>query len=103
MEDSAYLALADACRRAVLCELLERQSIDLSDILRGNGDDSVALYHQHLPMLAEAGYIRWEPGNEHIERGDRFDVVRPLVAFHANRSRPPSATEAGATDTGPLE
>jgi putative ubiquitin-RnfH superfamily antitoxin RatB of RatAB toxin-antitoxin module len=49
-------------------------------------------------MLADAGYVRWDRADERIERGDRFDVVRPLVAFHANRTEPQSLADTSVSD-----
>jgi hypothetical protein len=103
MEDSAYLALADASRRSVLCELLDGQQIELTSVLTdgGNEDDKrrVGLHHRHLPMLADAGYVEWDRESGQVRRGPRFDEVEPLVAFHAARAEAPTSTGERAGDT----
>lgn len=86
MEDAAYQMLSDARRREVLCRLLDEVSVDVSTLLADGGetqgDDRISLHHRHLPMLTDSGYVTWDTSSGTVTRGPRFDVVRPLVAFH---------------------
>lgn len=87
MEDAAYLALADECRREVLIELLDSEERPVSALLADGGSDQskwrIELHHRHLPLLADEGYVTWDRDTDSVARGPRFDEVRPLVAFHA--------------------
>lgn len=42
-----------------------------------------ALYHVHLPKLAEAGYIEWNKDTHTIRRGPNFDEIAPLLRLMA--------------------
>lgn len=51
---------------------------------REEDDDSTELikqelYHTHLPKLAEAGFINWDPESGLITRGPRFEEIGPLL------------------------
>jgi hypothetical protein len=37
------------------------------------------LVHVHLPKLADAGYVRWDPDGETVRRGPSFGAVEPIV------------------------
>ncbi len=37
------------------------------------------LFHSHLPKLADAGYIAWDPDTETIRRGPNFEEIAPLL------------------------
>ncbi|MFC3960303.1 DUF7344 domain-containing protein [Halovivax cerinus] len=43
-----------------------------------------ALYHMHLPKLAEAGYIAWDADTHTIRRGPNFDENAPLLRVMAD-------------------
>ncbi|WP_265109706.1 hypothetical protein [Halosolutus halophilus] len=40
---------------------------------------TVELFHHHLPLLAESGYVRWESDPFRAARGPRFDEVAVVV------------------------
>lgn len=40
-----------------------------------------ALYHRHLPKLAEMGLIEWDRETHWVTRGPEYERVRPLLAF----------------------
>lgn len=84
--DDAFDALSDATRRQVLMVLLNRDTaLDLNDsdpVIYGLFD--VALYNIHLPKLDETGYIRWDRERSMIEKGPRFDEIRPLLTVLAD-------------------
>ena len=37
------------------------------------------LYHTHLPKLADAGFINWDPDDGVVTRGPRFEDIAPLL------------------------
>lgn len=43
-----------------------------------------ALYHVHLPKLAEAAYIEWDADTQTIRRGPNFDEIAPLLQLMAD-------------------
>jgi len=43
-----------------------------------------ALYHVHLPKLAEAGYFAWDSDTHTIRRGPNFDENAPLLRLVAD-------------------
>jgi hypothetical protein len=43
-----------------------------------------ALYHVHLPKIAEAGYIAWDADIHTIRRGPNFDKNAPLLRLMAD-------------------
>lgn len=46
--------------------------------------DEIELHHRHLPLLADAGYVRWTAEPFRVQRGPRFDepatVMRALLS-----------------------
>lgn len=80
-------ALSHPYRRRILSLLAEANPRDVADF---SPDDivveaedtelqTVALYHTHLPKLADAGYTEWDRDTHTILRGPRFDEVAPLI------------------------
>ena len=37
------------------------------------------VYHWHLPKLADAEFVDWDPATNTIEPGPRFDEIRPVL------------------------
>jgi hypothetical protein len=83
--DERFEALADASRRRILLELLDRESLRID--AERLGDDDVpsdlraGLYHVHLPKLHAAGFIEWDRDEGILRRGAQFDAVVPLLRF----------------------
>lgn len=86
--DDMLLALADRHRRRILIALLDESPKAIDDIAvpRGERADEanpkhrqIHLLHNHLPHLAEARLVRWERGSGTIEKGPRFEEIRPLL------------------------
>lgn len=106
MQDQAYLALSHARRRVILCALLDNETVSISTLLSGDTRDHserVSLYHKHLPMLEDAGYVAWGESAKTVSRGPRFDVVRPLVAFHQTQFGAWDGPETAATGVGTVD
>ncbi|WP_435178076.1 hypothetical protein [Halorussus sp. AFM4] len=43
-------------------------------------DVAAALARRHLPMLAEIGFIEWDPETETVRRGPNFEEFGALLA-----------------------
>lgn len=79
--DSMMNALKSRTRRTVLMTLLDTTETRLAT-LEGvlDGDYARAhLHHNHLPKLANAGYIDWDRDSDTISRGPNFFEVQPLI------------------------
>jgi hypothetical protein len=37
------------------------------------------MFHTHLPKLEEAGFIVWHQDTNKVEKGPRFEEIRPLL------------------------
>jgi hypothetical protein len=74
-------ALAARPRRRVLVGLLDG-SLDIETVAEGSDDpDSMAirLRHVHLPKLAEAGYVEWDPDTDRIRQGPSDPEGEPVL------------------------
>lgn len=88
--DAMFDALCDPIRRRVLLAISDHGPRDAEeftadafasaemgemepDILR------IRLFHSHLPRLAEAGYVEWDPADGTIRRGPAFADIVPLL------------------------
>lgn len=97
MTDAAFDALANEHRRRLLVDLLEENSLDAtayipvdedSGILKTEQQMQIEMYHQHLPKLADEGFIYWNQNTNEIVKGPQFEELWPLlevVAPHAER------------------
>lgn len=83
-------------RRRVILLLLKQGRLDTTaDILfRGEieaDDAEIALTHNHLPRLEDAGYIEWDQETGEIAKGPRFEEIEPfldLIENHADELPP---------------
>lgn len=93
--DEALRALAHPDRRRLLTALLECEhptddAVQALDVVPGARRDparlSVELYHDHLPRLEDAGFLRWDGESFEVSAGPRFDEVR--CALESMEDRP---------------
>lgn len=85
--DNLFDSLADAQRRHLLFTLLETEQLTEDtthldtppdDILREE-IDRIKRRHVHLPKLNDYGFVEWHPDRARIDRGPRFEEVRPVL------------------------
>ena len=84
-----FRALQHPVRRRLLFSLLDHNPedpfLEPEAVARDEGASenlSVTLYHQHLPMLEDAGFIEWDNASDVIHMGSDFTRVRnPLSAL----------------------
>lgn len=79
-------ALAHFQRRKLLLALLEHNPQNDSPVVVTDSDrdgealDSlVMMNHVHLPKLAEYGFIEWDSEAHEVQKGERFEEIRPLL------------------------
>lgn len=81
--DQLFDALSKHRRRVILLMLNNGEIENESDLMvRGEHDGravQVELVHNHLPKLAEAGYVDWDRETGAISKGPRFDEIEPLL------------------------
>jgi hypothetical protein len=85
--DVALDTLSSGYRRRLLLDLLVRDRVDVGErvgvIANGSGADHGhlrrTLRHVHLPKLEAAGFVEWDPKNDAIEPGPRFEEVSPML------------------------
>jgi len=90
--DEALRALSHPIRRQILLSLAERGSIELphiSDTAEMDAEDRASgpfdsanlteVTHTHLPMMADVGFIEWDPDANRIARGSRWNELKPLI------------------------
>lgn len=110
MNDTGTLfdLLAAAPRRQLLIALCDVESVAIPEGLRVRGatasaqpqadtatdgppaadvsSDELALYHSHLPKLADCGLIEWDPETQTASRGPEFGTVEPLLYLLAENA-----------------
>src|SRR6056297_544500 len=87
MPDEYLRILADAQRRRVLLALLDHNPqsdrlelpVDDENAVVGVDRQDIDLYHIQLPKLEAEGLIRWDRDEHEVEKGPRFEEIRPLV------------------------
>lgn len=86
MLDRALTALANKHRRRLLAALLERDprnEVPVPEVVHAGEKELENLknemYHAHLPMLADAGFVRWDRETYTVEIGPQFEEIRPLL------------------------
>jgi hypothetical protein len=99
--DQLYHALSSLERRMVLYSLKgapRERRLPLPEAAMGPQtamdakDVSIHLIHTHLPMLADAGYVRWEREPFCVQRGPYFEEVELVfeLVFDSIDRFPPS-------------
>lgn len=59
----------------------DEAEFELEELASGDELDSEAidLFHNHLPKLAEAGFINWNQEQQIVTRGPQFEEIAPLI------------------------
>lgn len=84
--DRTFEVLRHAYRRRVLVSVREHNPVERGTFVEeiATEDDDTrtletSLHHVHLPKLARAGYIEWDPDEGMVRRGPAFDEVAPVL------------------------
>lgn len=101
IHDQLYEVLAEEPRRRLLFDLLEETPrtdtpIDLDtppDGVIADEADRIRFEHDHLPKLDDYGFIEWTPSMRCVERGPRFDEIRPVLELLADHHETPRASQ----------
>lgn len=80
--------LSNHHRRRIVTQLDERNpremdEFDLEEIAGGSelDDETIELVHNHIPRLAESGFVDWDRERQVVTRGPRFGEIEPLIAL----------------------
>lgn len=88
--DQILHAVSIRYRRAILLLLRREEVVRETDIMVRNESqiDEVEkdLHDNHLPLLAEAGFIEWNQETGKITKGPRFDEIQPMLELIENHS-----------------
>jgi len=81
--DQIFENLSNSHRRVILLLLKEGSITTETDVMvRGENSSTeaeMALVHNHLPRLDDAGYIEWDRDSGEISKGPRFEEIEPLL------------------------
>lgn len=84
--DELFHLLSHSHRRRILTRLnasnsQEKDEFELTELVDGDefDDEKFSLIHNHLPKLAEAGFINWDRERHTVTRGPRFYEIAPLI------------------------
>lgn len=93
--DEMFIALSDTYRRRLLVALLKHNPRKISglsipeDIHTGEKemeDLRAIMFHNHLPRLEEAGFVRWNKVVDTVMKGPRFQEMRPFLELMHNHA-----------------
>lgn len=87
MSDKTLRVLSKAPRRQILLALDEHgEPIDLKSVGEHTiidadnwEDQQIALYHNHLPKLADHGFIQWDQDEQVVLKGEQFERAQSLL------------------------
>lgn len=73
-------------RRRILTRLNDRNprgedGVTLAELASDDelDDETISLVHNHLPKLAESGFVDWDREHRRVTPGPRFHEVAPLI------------------------
>lgn len=90
LTDAMVRALAVQERRDFLSALQQYDSTkttDLRNLLPPNSDDrglQVRMYHTHLPLLDDLGYVKWDSKTNEVGKGVRFEELKPILRLESD-------------------
>lgn len=88
--DQIFHAVSIRYRRVILLLLSREEVLRETDIMVRNENpiDEVEkdLHDNHLPLLAEAGFIEWNQETGKITKGPRFNEIQPMLELIENHS-----------------
>lgn len=89
-QDNQFDALAHPARRRMLFALYRERplgdgSVSVSD--ETPSTSAAALHHQHIPKLANYGYVTRNPGSDEVVPGANFDEIEMLLDVLAKHWR----------------
>jgi predicted transcriptional regulator len=76
--DDCLRVLGHERRREVIVALVDATPLR-TDTLAEDERRKLALIHNHLPVLADSGYVDWDRETGRIRRGPRFDEADALL------------------------
>lgn len=81
--DTVFRVLSATDRRRILLAV-KYGSLELQGETLVRGDvtvpvDAVSAVHNHLPKLADSGYVDWNRDSGEITKGERFDLLEPFL------------------------
>ncbi|WP_435158454.1 DUF7344 domain-containing protein [Haladaptatus sp. DFWS20] len=68
------LALVDTARQTTPTDSTATVETDGGDHLQ-----TIAMWHIHLPKLADHGFIDWDRETQRVTKGPKFDEIEPLL------------------------
>lgn len=86
MIDDIMAMLANEHRRQLLAALIEHnpqaeiqipEGIQMED--EQLDDLQIEMYHNHLPRLENAGFIRWNKEQHVVVKGPEFEQIKPVL------------------------
>jgi len=103
--DTVFKSLSAEPRRQLIVSLLDTpvgqsvplpESAAMSDVHSDPEGLRIKLYHIHLPVLEDNGYITWEESPLIASHGPRFDEVAVVIsALHSNAADIPDSLVTG--------
>lgn len=84
--DEVFQAFSNADRRKLLDSLIADSPPDDAACCGIEVDADTAMYHSHLPKLADCGLITWDKQTGRVARGPNFEAAAELLSFLKNTS-----------------
>lgn len=84
--DESLDALSHPLRRKVLTRLTalavpDTPELEVEELVEegDRGNETILLSHNHLPRLADSGFIDWDRERNVVTRGPQFDEVEAVI------------------------